>query len=41
MSKTRIPEMLRLSIIEQFESRCAYCQTQQQVSGVRLTVDGH
>ena len=39
MSKTRIPASLRLSIFEQFESRCAYCQTQQQISGVRLTVD--
>ena len=39
MSKTRIPASLRLSIFEQFESRCAYGQTQQQISGVRLTVD--
>lgn len=39
MSKTRIPESLRLSIVDQFESRCAYCQTQQKISGVRLTVD--
>ena len=39
MSKTRIPELLRLSVVKQFKSRCAYCQTQQQISGVRLTVD--
>lgn len=39
MSKTRIPESLRQSIVEQFKARCAYCQTQQQISGVRLTVD--
>ena len=39
MSKTRIPETLRRLIVEQFQSRCAYCQTQQQISGVRLTVD--
>lgn len=39
MSKTKIPEPLRLSIVEQFQSRCAYCQTQQSISGVRLTVD--
>lgn len=39
MSKTKISEPLRLSIAQQFKSRCAYCQTQQQISGVRLTVD--
>lgn len=39
MSKTKIPETLRLLIAEQFKFRCAYCQTQQQISGVRLTVD--
>lgn len=39
MSKTRIPEALRLSISEQFKLRCAYCQTQQKISGTRLTVD--
>lgn len=39
MSKTRILEALRLSIVGQFKSRCAYCQTQQKISGVRLTVD--
>ena len=39
MSKTRVPEPLRQSIVEQFKSCCAYCQTQQQISGVRLTVD--
>ncbi|MDB9524900.1 HNH endonuclease signature motif containing protein [Oscillatoria sp. CS-180] len=39
MSKSRISESLRLAIVEQFQSRCAYCQTQQQISGVRLTVD--
>ncbi|MEL7356933.1 MAG: HNH endonuclease [Cyanobacteria bacterium J06560_6] len=39
MSKTRISESLRLSIARKFASRCAYCQTQQEISGVRLTVD--
>ena len=39
MSTTRISESLRLLIVSQFESRCAYCQTQQEISGVRLTVD--
>ena len=39
MSKTSIPAALRSSIFEQYQSRCAYCQTQQQISGVRLTVD--
>lgn len=39
MSKSKIPERLRLLVVEQFKSRCAYCQTQQQISGIRLTVD--
>ena len=39
MSKSKIPERLRLLVVDQFKSRCAYCQTQQQISGVRLTVD--
>ncbi|NEQ97791.1 MAG: HNH endonuclease [Cyanothece sp. SIO2G6] len=39
MSRSRIPESLRLKVVAQFQSRCAYCQTQQQISGVRLTVD--
>ena len=39
MSKTRILEALRLSIFDQFQLRCAYCQTQQKISGTRLTVD--
>lgn len=39
MSKSRIPEKLRLEILEQFHYRCAYCQSQQRISGVRLTVD--
>ncbi|MGC1308059.1 MAG: HNH endonuclease [Phormidesmis sp.] len=39
MSKTRISDTLRRAIVEKFKSRCAYCQTQQQISGVRLTVD--
>lgn len=39
MSKPRISESLRLSVVNKFQSRCAYCQTQQQISGVRLTVD--
>ena len=39
MSKTKISETLRLSIAQQFRFRCAYCQTQQKISGVRLTVD--
>ena len=39
MGKTKISEALRLSIAQKFKSRCAYCQTQQQISGVRLTVD--
>lgn len=38
MSKTRIPENLRLAIMSQFGHRCAYCQSQQRISGVRLTV---
>lgn len=39
MSKYRISEGLRAEIVAQFGCRCAYCQTQQQISGVRLTVD--
>lgn len=39
MSKTRISEPLRTLITEEFQSRCAYCQTQEKISGVRLTVD--
>ncbi|MGA1131907.1 MAG: HNH endonuclease [Prochlorotrichaceae cyanobacterium] len=39
MSKSRIPDELRAEIVAQFGSRCAYCQTQQQISGVRLTID--
>lgn len=39
MSRSRIPKNLRLEIETQFKSRCAYCQTQQDISGVRLTVD--
>lgn len=35
MSKSRIPDELRAEIVAQFSSRCAYCQTQQQISGVR------
>ncbi len=39
MSKSRIPDRLRAEIFVQFGYRCAYCQTQQHISGVRLTVD--
>ena len=39
MSKSRVPDGLRAEIVTQFGSCCAYCQTQQQISGVRLTVD--
>lgn len=39
MRKSRIPDGLRAEIVAQFGSRCAYCQTQQQISGIRLTVD--
>jgi hypothetical protein len=39
MSRSKIPDGLRTEIITQFGYRCAYCQTQQQISGVRLTVD--
>ncbi|MGJ3247547.1 MAG: HNH endonuclease [Elainellaceae cyanobacterium] len=39
MSKSRIPDGVRAEVVAQFRSRCAYCQTQQHISGIRLTVD--
>ena len=39
MSRSRIPKHLRDGITTQFKSRCAYCQTQQKISGISLTVD--
>jgi hypothetical protein len=39
MSQSKIPDSLRLLIVDQFKFCCAYCQTQQHISGVRLTVD--
>ena len=39
MSKSRIPDSIRAAIVAQFDSRCAYCQTQQHISGIRLTID--
>jgi hypothetical protein len=39
MSQSKIPDSLRLLIVDQFKFCCAYCQTQQHISGVRLAVD--
>lgn len=39
MSKARISKALRQRVLGQFRHRCAYCQIQQALSGVKLTMD--
>ena len=39
MSKTRISSELRQKVTEHFKRRCAYCQSQELISGMRFTVD--
>lgn len=39
MSKSRIPNTLRRQVAKHFKNRCAFCQTQQEISGIKLTID--
>lgn len=39
MSKTKLPFALRREVAAQFNFRCAYCQSQEAVLGMRFTVD--
>ena len=39
MSKTRLSGALRARIAKQFAGCCAFCRTQERVSGIKLTVD--
>ena len=39
MSKSHISKSIRKIIQDQFKNCCAYCQIQQHISGIHLTVD--
>lgn len=39
MSKTKLPLALRREVASHFHFRCAYCQSQEAVLGIRFTVD--
>ena len=39
MSKTKLPLEVRRKVAAHFQFRCAYCQTQEAVAGMRFTVD--
>ncbi len=39
MSKTKLPLALRREVASRFHFRCAYCQSQEDIPGIRFTVD--
>lgn len=39
MSPTSVPSQLRLEVAEKSQNRCAYCLSQQDISGIKFTID--